>query len=118
MSSAHVFVGVDSADHLLGDYSIRAIGLFITVYQSVCFPIYGVARVKRSDYLAFDRGQLAYLNAIEKFNCVYCSYGNGFDCLRARGCLRVPNNIVSYQTRTTGIGSHERYRQVRRLWRC
>jgi len=40
--------------------------LFITVYQSVCFPIYGVARVKRSDYFAFDRGQLAYLNAIEK----------------------------------------------------
>ena len=27
--------------------------------------------------LVFDREDLPYLNAIEKFNCFYCSYGNG-----------------------------------------
>ena len=25
----------------------------------------------------FDRADLPYLNLIEKFNCLYCSYGNG-----------------------------------------
>lgn len=51
--------------------------LFVTVYQAVCFPIYGIPRVRRSDYLVFDREDLPYLNFIEKFNCFYCSYGNG-----------------------------------------
>lgn len=27
--------------------------------------------------MAFDRTDLPYLNFIEKFNCFYCSYGNG-----------------------------------------
>lgn len=51
--------------------------LFITVYQFVCFPIYGIDKVRRRDYLTFDRRYLAYLNVIEKFNCAYCSYANG-----------------------------------------
>lgn len=50
---------------------------FITLYQALCFPIYGIARVKRREYLVFDRVDLPYLNAIEAFNCFYCSYGNG-----------------------------------------
>ena len=29
------------------------------------------------DYLVFDRHHLAYLNAIEKVGCAYCSYANG-----------------------------------------
>jgi hypothetical protein len=51
--------------------------LFVTVYQAVCFPAYGIEKVKRADYLIFDRHHLAYLNAIEKLNCAYCSYANG-----------------------------------------
>lgn len=51
--------------------------VFVTVYQRVCFPIYGIACVKRSDYFVYDRTHLAYLNVIEKVNCAYCSYGNG-----------------------------------------
>lgn len=51
--------------------------LFVTVYQGICFPIYRIPKVKRADYLIFDRGELPYLNAIEKFNCFYCAYGNG-----------------------------------------
>jgi hypothetical protein len=50
---------------------------FVSLYQAVCFPLYGIARVRRGDYLVFDRGTLPYLNLIEKFNCFYCSYGNG-----------------------------------------
>jgi hypothetical protein len=36
-----------------------------------------VLKVKRSDYIVFDRHQLHYLNFIEKFHCTYCEYGNG-----------------------------------------
>ncbi|MDD5296321.1 MAG: hypothetical protein PHU46_05350 [Rhodocyclaceae bacterium] len=51
--------------------------LFVTLYQWICFPVYGIPRVRRRDYLVFDRAHLAYLNTIEKINCAYCSYGNG-----------------------------------------
>ena len=33
--------------------------------------------MRRRDYFAIDRHKLAYLNAIEKFNCLFCSYTNG-----------------------------------------
>ncbi len=51
--------------------------LFLVAYQSICFPIYGIPKARRSDYLVFDRDDLPYLNVIEKFNCFYCSYANG-----------------------------------------
>lgn len=51
--------------------------LFTTIYQHVCFPVYGIPRVKRTDYVIFDRRYLVYLNFIEKINCAYCSYANG-----------------------------------------
>lgn len=50
---------------------------FVTLYQWVCFPLYRIPRVKRSDYFVYDRTHLAYLNVLEKINCAYCSYGNG-----------------------------------------
>jgi len=50
---------------------------FVTLFQYVCFPVYGIPHVKRSDYMIFDRSNLKYLNAVEKINCAYCSYGNG-----------------------------------------
>ena len=49
----------------------------ISLYQAVCFPIYGIPKVKREDYIVFDRQYLHYLNLIEKINCAYCSYVNG-----------------------------------------
>lgn len=51
--------------------------LFVTLYQTICFPVYRIPRVRRGDYIAFDRADLPYLNLVEKFNCFYCSYGNG-----------------------------------------
>lgn len=51
--------------------------VFVTLYQWICFPVYGIPRVKRSSYFVYDRTHLAYLNWIEKINCAYCSYGNG-----------------------------------------
>jgi len=51
--------------------------LVATLYQSTCFPIYGIPKVKRRQHIIFDRHALAYLNLIEKANCAYCSYFNG-----------------------------------------
>jgi hypothetical protein len=53
------------------------IDLWVTLYQYICFPIYGITRVRRADYIVIDRYKLAYLNTIEKTNCDYCSYANG-----------------------------------------
>lgn len=51
--------------------------LAVMFYQAVCFPAYGIEKVRRRDYFVFDRHHLAYLNALEKLNCAYCSYANG-----------------------------------------
>ena len=48
-----------------------------SLYQAICFPIYGIPKVKRRDYVAFDRHRLTYLNFVEKLNCEYCAYVNG-----------------------------------------
>lgn len=50
---------------------------FASFYQWVCFPIYKINKVKRSDYMILDRHRLGYLNSIEKLNCLYCSYFGG-----------------------------------------
>jgi hypothetical protein len=47
-----------------------------TVYQYVCFFIYGIPRLRRSDYFVLDRHRLPYLNPLEKLHCLYCSYAN------------------------------------------
>lgn len=49
----------------------------VSLYQAVCFPVYGIPTVRRQEYFVFDRANLAYLNLIEKVHCAYCSYANG-----------------------------------------
>jgi hypothetical protein len=51
--------------------------LFVSTYQAVCFPVYGIPKARRKDYMAIDRNKLRYLNALEGLNCMYCSYANG-----------------------------------------
>ncbi len=51
--------------------------LMASVYQQLCFRVYGIPRVARSDYFFIDHQHLAYLNVVEKMNCVYCGYSNG-----------------------------------------
>ena len=51
--------------------------LFVSLYQAICFPVYGITKVCRADYLVFDRHYLAYLNALQKLNCAYCAYATG-----------------------------------------
>ena len=51
--------------------------VFVTVYQVVCFPLYRIPKVSRSNYIVVDRHLLGYLNIIEKVNCLYCGYADG-----------------------------------------
>ncbi len=58
-------------------FPMLLLDLFATLYQRVCFPIYGIPGVCRREYMIHDRHNLAYLNLLEKFNCFYCSYADG-----------------------------------------
>ena len=51
--------------------------IFVSLYQMICFPVYRIPKIKRSDYIVFDRHRLGYLNWIERMNCDYCAYVNG-----------------------------------------
>jgi hypothetical protein len=51
--------------------------IFLFVYQVICFPLYRIPKVKRSNYVIIDRHNLGYLNVIEKLNCIYCRYADG-----------------------------------------
>ena len=50
---------------------------FVFLYHSICFPVYGIEKVERGDYIIIDRHKIARLNGIQKLNCVYCGYFNG-----------------------------------------
>ncbi|KCV81952.1 hypothetical protein ATO10_08903 [Actibacterium atlanticum] len=50
---------------------------FVSLYHAICFPVYGIAKVKRADHIAIDRQHLAYLNGLQRLNCIYCGYCNG-----------------------------------------
>lgn len=56
---------------------LAVVDLVMSFYQAVCFPIYGIPKVRRSDYIRLDRRHLDYLNWAEKLNCEYCGYANG-----------------------------------------
>lgn len=83
--------------------------LFVSVYQAVCFPIYGIPKVKRADYVVFDRHHLAYLNALEKLNCAYCSYANGLIAYTREIAARTEQYWCPIKHARRVIGSHARY---------
>lgn len=83
--------------------------LFVTLYQHICFPIYGIPKVKRSEYLVFDREDLPYLNLIEKFNCFYCSYGNGVAAYTREVSARTEQYWCPIKHARRVRAAHERY---------
>ncbi len=86
-----------------------AMDLFVTVYQALCFPVYGIPRVRRRDYMVFDRGDLPYLNAIERFNCFYCSYGNGVAAYLREVAARTEQYWCPIKHARRVLGAHDRY---------
>ena len=51
--------------------------MMLFIYQLAVSRVFKIKFDKRSNYIVFDRQYLGYLNLIEKFNCLYCSYFNG-----------------------------------------
>ncbi len=83
----------------------------VSFYQWACFPIYGITKVRRSDYLVFDRHQLGYLNFIEKFHCTYCEYGNGLMAYMREILARTEEYFCPIKHARKVIGTHARYRR-------
>jgi hypothetical protein len=53
--------------------------LFLEIYHQIAFPIFGIKKVKRSQYIRiWDREKLPYLTWYEKIGCMYCGYVNGW----------------------------------------
>jgi hypothetical protein len=82
-----------------------------TVYQWTCFPVYGIARVTRGKYIVIDRQHLAYLNAIEKLNCVYCGYANGVFAYVREISARTEQYWCPIRHATRVRGPHAHYRE-------
>lgn len=85
--------------------------LCITIYQATCFPIYRVAKVKRGDYIVFDHQHLAYLNIIEKVDCIYCSYAVGLLSYASEITARTEQYFCPIKHAKKVLAAHSRYEQ-------
>jgi hypothetical protein len=85
--------------------------LTVTVYQALCFPIYRISRVRRADYVAFDRHQLGYLNWFERFHCEYCAYANGLLAYANEITARTEQYFCPIKHARKVLGTHERYQR-------
>ena len=83
--------------------------LSMTIYQTVCFPAYGIPKVRRADYFAFDRRHLGYLNAIERLNCEYCTYANGLIAYVREIASRTEQYWCPIKHAMRVMGTHDRY---------
>ena len=84
--------------------------LCVSLYQLTCFPIYGVARVRRANYIVLDHQHLAYLNAIEKVHCMYCSYAVGLLSYTIEITARTEQYFCPIKHARKILGAHSRYK--------
>ncbi|MEQ1601351.1 MAG: hypothetical protein HOP04_01590 [Methylophilaceae bacterium] len=84
---------------------------FVSLYQASCFPIYKITKVRRADYIVFDRQHLEYLNFIEKFHCTYCAYGNGLIAYMCEIIARTEQYFCPIKHARKILGTHKRYAQ-------
>jgi hypothetical protein len=85
--------------------------LLASLYHAVCFPLLGIPKVKRGDYLIFDRHHLVYLNLLEMVNCAYCSYGNGLLAYLAEIVARTEQYWCPIKHARKALGTHARYKR-------
>ena len=82
---------------------------WLWVYQTLCFPVYGIEKVRRSSYVVLDRGHLKYLNWIERYNCDYCSYANGLIAYAREISSRTEQYFCPIKHASRCAGPHLRY---------
>ncbi len=85
--------------------------LCISFYQFSCFPIYGIARVHRANYIVMDHRHLAYLNIIEKIDCMYCSYATGMIAYAREITARTEQYFCPIKHARKILSSHSRYKR-------
>jgi hypothetical protein len=88
---------------------LAALDLCVSIYQLACFPAYGIAPVARSRYFAFDRARLPFLNALERLNCLYCSYANGVIAYAREIAARTEQYWCPIKHAVPPQGTHDRY---------
>jgi len=82
---------------------------FLFLYQLICLRIYRIARVTRSDYVVLDRGDLPYLNLLERFNCMYCGYANGLIAYAREVAGRTEQYFCPIKHARRILAAHDRY---------
>ena len=90
---------------------IALLDLICSIYQAVCFPIYGIPKVDRPEYLAFNHHHLTYLNFIEKLNCEYCAYGNGILAYFTEIAARTEQHWCPIKHAGCAKCAHSRYKE-------
>jgi hypothetical protein len=90
-------------------FPLMMLDLLVSLYQWICFPIYGITRVRRSNYIVFDRQHLSYLNFIEKFHCTYCAYGSGLIGYMGEILARTEQYFCPIKHARKILGTHSRY---------
>ncbi len=58
-------------------FPLVILDIFMAIYHTVCFRLYRLPLLKRSNYIKIDRHKLKYLPWWDKMNCAYCGYANG-----------------------------------------
>jgi hypothetical protein len=81
----------------------------MSLYQAVCFRLYGIERVRRRDYFAFDRHRLRYLDRVARLNCSYCSYANGVLAFAREVAARTEQFWCPIQHARAPAGLHPRH---------
>ncbi len=84
--------------------------LWMTLYQAICFPVYGIGKVERARYILLDRGHLQYLNWIERLNCDYCGYANGVVAYTREIAARTEQYFCPIKHAQHRAGLHPRHR--------
>lgn len=84
--------------------------IFATLYHAVCFSVYKIPKVRRSDYIIFDRHKLGYLNLLEKMNCLYCGYINGLVAYAQEIAARTEQRFCPISHAKKPHQTHSRYR--------
>lgn len=96
-------------------YSLAAplvlLDAWLWLYQSVCFPVYGIEKVDRSRYILLDRGGLRYLNWLERFNCDYCGYANGLIAYAREIASRTERYFCPIKHASKCAGLHPRHQE-------
>ena len=82
----------------------------ITIYHAAAFPLYRIPKVKRGDYIIYDRRFLDYLNIVQKIHCLYCSYVNGVFAYAVEIAARTERYWCPIKAANKPLSHHEWYK--------